>query len=210
MKKGGFVMEKIFYGRWKGVLLKRSILMAVLFFCAMPVICGASDIYLKNGGVVQATITGADSHVVKIMKEIRPFIIFGDSFYVPDSIPRDTIEAVAGKDPNFARGLAIFPGLLVHCAGHFYTEDTPMGILLAGTEILSLGCAIAGTAQNNLGLIITGWTAFAGSWVCGMVHAPISARQYNERISKVYNLPLRVQWSLGKESSIGLAYEIEF
>jgi hypothetical protein len=109
------------------------------------------------------------------------------------------------KDPILATVLSIGPGLLVHGWGHYYTEDYRMGLLLTGTELLSIGAMWFGAWENTSpdafalygsggrqGGAITfafGFLLFMGSWFADIYQAGRSAEQYNTE----HNLEFKVQ-----------------
>jgi len=77
--------------------------------------------------------------------------------------------------------LAVFPGVLVHGAGHWYTGDTPTAARLLVAElagiVLVVGSELLGAATNDSGelgaprrlLTYSGGLLFFGSWVADIV-----------------------------------------
>ncbi|MGD0566682.1 MAG: hypothetical protein ABSA34_05035 [Candidatus Goldiibacteriota bacterium] len=132
------------------------------------------------------------------------------------------------KDPILATVLSIGPGLLVHGWGHYYTEDYRMGLLLTGTEMLSIGAmwfgawentspdafAIYGSGGRQGGAITFafGFLLFMGSWFADIYQAGRSAEQYNTE----HNLEFKVQQESllkgngGTDSIYAAAYNIKF
>jgi hypothetical protein len=125
------------------------------------------------------------------------------SRYDSDEVIDETI--LEPKDPILATVLAVGPGLLIHGWGHFYTEDYKMGLMLTGTELLSIGAmwfgawentspdafAIYGSGGRQGGALTFafGFLLFMGSWFADIYQAGNSAHQYNVE----HNLEFKVQ-----------------
>jgi len=102
------------------------------------------------------------------------------------------------KDPILATVIAIGPGFLAHGFGHFYSEDYRMGLLLFGTEIISLILVGVGYVEyssprnftdvadnesevKRAGMIamISGIALFTAGWLVDITMAGRAAEQYN-------------------------------
>jgi TM2 domain-containing membrane protein YozV len=108
------------------------------------------------------------------------------------------------KSPLIALGIAFFPGIIVHGAGHFYAGKPKTGSLLLVGELVGVGCIAAGIVVISLGvftkvgtlgaadvteeasglasgLVYVGSGLFLGTWVYDIVFAPISCLRYSEQ-----------------------------
>jgi TM2 domain-containing membrane protein YozV len=56
------------------------------------------------------------------------------------------------KSPLIALGIAFFPGIIVHGAGHFYAGKPKTGSLLLVGELVGVGCIVAGIVVISLGV----------------------------------------------------------
>ena len=91
--------------------------------------------------------------------------------------------------------MALFPGSFLHGVGHYYAEDEFFGGLCAGAEGASIPFMIFSMwgGAGSSGLFITGMVLFWGSWIFDVIHAPVSAEHYNERILREFKLPLQTR-----------------
>lgn len=102
-----------------------------------------------------------------------------------------------------ALGIAFFPGVIIHGAGHFYAGKPKTGSLLLVGELVGVGCIAAGIVVISLGvftkvgtlgaadvteasglasgLMYVGSGLFLGTWVYDVVFAPISCLKYSEQ-----------------------------
>jgi hypothetical protein len=129
------------------------------------------------------------------------------------------------KDPILATVIAIGPGLLAHGFGHFYAEDYKMGLMLFGSEVVSLVVIGAGyvitVAPNNFtviggnedtvkrgGLItlFSGVALFAAGWLVDITTAGRAADQYNIE----HNLEFKVQQESNNILLPSLVYNFRF
>jgi len=107
------------------------------------------------------------------------------------------------KSPLIALGIAFFPGVIIHGAGHFYAGKPKTGSLLLVGELVGVGCIAAGIVVISLGvftkvgtlgaadvteasglasgLLYVGSGLFLGTWVYDVVFAPISCLRYSEQ-----------------------------
>lgn len=108
------------------------------------------------------------------------------------------------KSPVIAGGLAFFPGVLVHGAGHMYAGSWIKGLGLLAIEGAAVGVGVAtvsrgiddvqkladgskngqiptnvGTAYQTLGVGLVCTMAFLWTWFDDMAGAPIAAKEYN-------------------------------
>jgi hypothetical protein len=126
---------------------------------------------------------------------ILPVSLFAAN-YMSDVVIDETI--IEPKDPILATVIAIGPGLLAHGFGNFYAEDYRMGLLLFGTEVVSLGIIGVGyviykgpsnftsiggnideAQRGGLVTLLCGIGLFALSWVADIVTAGRAAEQFN-------------------------------
>ena len=108
------------------------------------------------------------------------------------------------KSPLIALGIAFFPGVIIHGAGHFYAGKPKTGSLLLVGKLVGVGCIAAGIVVISLGvftkvgtlgaadvteeasglasgLLYVGSGLFLGTWVYDVVFAPISCLRYSEQ-----------------------------
>lgn len=118
---------------------------------------------------------------------------------LPPSAQKSNIKTKK-KSPWVALGIAFFPGIIIHGAGHTYAGKHKTAALLFTSELIGLGLIGAGiviisltvfTKVGTLGaadiscetsglvniLFGTGSVLFVGSWVYDVVGAPLSCRQ---------------------------------
>lgn len=107
------------------------------------------------------------------------------------------------KSPAIAGGLAFFPGVAVHGAGHMYAGSWMKGLGLLAIEGVALGIGIptaingadriqkafegagngstadAGDSFRDVGIVLVCTMAFLWTWFDDMAGAPIAANEYN-------------------------------
>jgi len=134
-------------------------------------------------------------------------------------------NVIEPKDPIMATVIAIGPGLLVHGWGQFYSEDYKMGLLLFGTEVVSLVGLGVGyieySAPGNLSTIggnnstvqrsgsivmIVSGIIFAATWLSDIALAGGTAEQYN----KEHGLEFKMQQESYNNSTMFLNYNYKF
>jgi hypothetical protein len=111
---------------------------------------------------------------------------------------------VKHKSPGIAGGLAFFPGIVVHGAGHMYAGSWMKGLGLLAVEGIAAGVGAVtvsngwndiqklmdgtkngavptnvGTAYQTLGVGMVCAMAFLWTWFDDMAGAPIAAHEYN-------------------------------
>jgi hypothetical protein len=119
----------------------------------------------------------------------------------------DTASTVGHKSPAIAGGLAFFPGVVIHGAGHMYAGSWMKGLGLLAVEgvsaavvanSISVGAddikSITSSASGGsgvklptdlsggytqVGIIVVGTMAFLWTWLDDMAGAPIAANEYN-------------------------------
>ncbi len=108
------------------------------------------------------------------------------------------------KSPGIAGGLAFFPGIVVHGAGHMYAGSWVKGLGLLAIEGVAIGVGYAtisngindiqkladgtkngaiptnvGSAYQTAGIGLVCTMAFLWTWFDDMAGAPIAANEYN-------------------------------
>jgi hypothetical protein len=99
------------------------------------------------------------------------------------------------KDTSKAILYAAIPGFVVHGAGHFYAGKTKTGLLLLGTEVLSLAFLVVGAlaefGQSESGgkadvdpglFFVSGTVLFYGSWLYDLFASPGAVKKRNEEL----------------------------
>lgn len=95
-------------------------------------------------------------------------------------------------DPGVARKQALWPGILLHGAGHRYAQDNDTFYSLVGGELFSL--LVGGFGAHELfgpekkgehksmatTLAVTGAVLFVGTWAWDIAFAPGKARAFNQ------------------------------
>jgi hypothetical protein len=113
-------------------------------------------------------------------------------------------NGVSHKSPGVAGGLAFFPGVVIHGAGHMYAGSWVKGLGLLAVEGAAVGIGIAqynngsdelktlmdgfknkqipsdvGGAYQTIGIATVATMAFVWTWFDDMAGAPIAASEYN-------------------------------
>ena len=126
-----------------------------------------------------------------------------DSTAVPkaDSIRSSRTRTVKLKNPYLALGIALYPGIGLRGAGHYYAGKEGTAAVLAGATIVGAllfisgvgyhGCEGNGDTLNGdphsyssleYACVATGIALIIGSWVYDIVGAPLAVKRQNERI----------------------------
>ena len=127
-----------------------------------------------------------------------------------------TTKEVSHKSPALAGGLGVFPGVVVHGAGHMYAGSWMKGLGLLAIEGVSAGVgysqgmAVANDigklfsnsgntipldlspALSRIGIIAVCGSAFLWSWFDDMAGAPIAADMYNRKADEAAQARLQV------------------
>ncbi len=95
-------------------------------------------------------------------------------------------------DPARARQIALWPGFLLHGAGHRYAGDNEafysmvggelFGVLIGGFGVGELfGPEVKGEHKGTaLALAVTGGSMFLGTWLWDIAFAPRAAKKFND------------------------------
>ncbi|MGB2768290.1 MAG: hypothetical protein WBC88_01020 [Candidatus Zixiibacteriota bacterium] len=126
-----------------------------------------------------------------------------DSTAVPkaDSIRGTRTRSVKLKNPYLALGIAVYPGIALRGAGHWYAGKEGTAMILAGAAavgaLLLLGLTadpplegdgdtLNGDRKNDGSLEyacgVTALVLVVGSWVYDIVGAPLAVKRQNERL----------------------------
>jgi TM2 domain-containing membrane protein YozV len=136
------------------------------------------------------------------------------------------------KSKALAGGLAVFPGIAVHGAGHMYAGSWMKGLGLLVIEGAAVGIAantiVTGTddiqklangmsngqfptdvsaAFSKSGILIVSTMAFLWTWFDDMAGAPVAANEYNKLVDEQSEAHLRLQPRL---DGVELALSTEF
>ncbi|MFP4465989.1 MAG: hypothetical protein ACLFP1_02955 [Candidatus Goldiibacteriota bacterium] len=185
----------------------------IIFFVFMSFSCGvlADTVILKDDQKFEADVISFDAYylLVKLSGEKEVSIPWQEVRYIKHTttetdwresmyINDDDIEVktlVVPMDKNTAFQKALFPGVVVHGAGHFYAKDKNRGMSIVSAQILSLvmmGISIngvlaprdvSGVETDNVSNVVfyTGLAVFLGSWIYDMIFAPAAVERYNEK-----------------------------
>lgn len=99
---------------------------------------------------------------------------------------------VQARDPSTALSRALWPGILLHGAGHRYAGDYDRFVSLAGAELF--GVVVGGFGANEyfgpgkdgehkdtaLALTVGGGVIFGVTWLWDLAFSPGAARKFNE------------------------------
>jgi|GEM_PF-540692 len=144
-----------------------------------------------------------------------------DSTAVPkaDSIRGTRSPAVKLKNPYMALGIAVYPGIGLRGAGHWYAGKEGTAMILAGAMVVgglllvvpgygyrdteTCGDTLNGDRNNDgsleLACAVTGLVLVAGSWVYDIVGAPLAVKRQNARILRERNATLEFDFERGGE-----------
>ena len=128
----------------------------------------------------------------------------------------DTFEKIQ-RSPLNAWLISIFPGIVLHGAGHSYANDEDSATLLLGLEGLSLGLIVYGLAAQDNTLspitIIGGTGLFWGTWIWDMVGSPFAAQKYNRSVRENYRITDDVSLRLSPSANgaqLALVYQTKW
>jgi len=170
-------------------------------------LCG-DTITLKDEQVFEADVKGFDSYYlnveltngktisipwgeVRFIKHTTTASSWLEEEYM-DAGDTDVTTLVAPLDPGVAFQKAVFPGIVMRGAGHFYAKDNNRGISLLSAEILSLiimgmnAVDVLTHDENSQASGVTqavfygGLTIFVGSWLYDIIFAPGAAEEFNK------------------------------
>jgi hypothetical protein len=188
--------------------LKRNL--SALFLVLLFAISSFGDvIILKDEQKFQADIRGFDSYYVEVQLENKKIVSIPwneiryirhtttpsdpreESYMTPEEVEVSTMVTPLSRDEAMQK--ALYPGLILHGAGHFYAKDQNTGASLVSAEIVSLaimGLSVpqffaADTINYDYGVtkavFISGLVIFAGSWLWDVIFAPGAADSYNSK-----------------------------
>lgn len=100
------------------------------------------------------------------------------------------------KSPEVALLLAVFPGFIVHGAGHLYAKKPLTSVLLFGMGTIGGVMVISGSIRLGFAkgfsksgnetasaiVLVSGGILFFGSWIYDIVRAPKIIEEHNERL----------------------------
>lgn len=168
----------------------------------------ADTIILKDEQMFEADVQTFDSFflVLKLPNGNTASVPWGEVKYIKHTTTAsswleetymngDDVEVtsmIVPRSPDIAMQRALFPGIVMHGAGHFYAKDTNMGMSLLSAEIVSL--ILMGISVNELltpsdgnqasvmnqAVFFTGLTLFGGSWLFDVIFSGGAAVRYNE------------------------------
>jgi hypothetical protein len=117
-----------------------------------------------------------------------------------DTVKVHTSDSPKLKNPKVALIYAIFPGIIIHGAGHFYAGADSMAWFLMTMEGIGIGIwslvlaiyCIDGTDLRGLALPLSigGGYFFVLSWFYDMFEAPHAVEEHNQRIFENRNTSL--------------------
>ncbi len=167
----------------------------------------ADTIILKDEQKFEADVISFDTYylTVKLPNGVQTSIPWGEVRYIKhtttpsswleeeymsaDDAEVSSLITPLYKDDAFQK--AIFPGLVLHGAGHFYAKDQNTGLSLMSAEIVSL--IIMGLSVQQFfapaepgydygvtkAVFISGVTIFSLSWLWDIIFAPQAVEKYN-------------------------------
>jgi hypothetical protein len=183
-------------------------ILAVVFFAAMLAVSLKADIItLKDGQEFPADVAGFDSFYLSVSltagqeisipwREVRAIkhTTTGSSWLEETHMTAEDAEVTTLVKPlseGVAFQWALFPGIAMRGAGHFYASDTNMGMSLLAAEIVSLvmmGLSASEIIQPQAdsqatavsrGVFFTGLTIFGGSWLYDVIFSGGAAVKFN-------------------------------
>ena len=185
---------------------------AVVFLTAICAVSLKADIItLKDSQEFAADVAGFDSFYLAVSltagreisipwREVRSIkhtttgsSWLEETYITPEDAEVATLVVQLSEGTAFQR--ALFPGIAMHGAGHFYAKDTNMGMSLLAAEIVSLfmmGLSVSDIIQPqedsqassvSRAVFFTGLTIFGGSWLYDIIFSGGAAGKFNSENS---------------------------
>jgi len=113
-----------------------------------------------------------------------------DIYITSDDVTVSTLVAPLSTDIAFQK--SIFPGLIIHGAGHFYAKDQDTGFMLLSMEIVSVllmtisFSEIISPVEKDQSFNVTkvifysGLAVFGGSWLYDLIFSSGAVQRYNQ------------------------------
>jgi hypothetical protein len=166
----------------------------------------ADIITLKDSQEFQADVAGFDDFYLAVSltasraisipwREVKAIAhtTTGSSWLEETHITPEDVDVVTLVKPlsgGMALQKAIFPGIAMHGAGHFYAKDTNRGMSLLAAEIVSLfmmGLSVSEVinpqddSQSSVSraVFFTGLTVFGGSWLYDIIFSGSAVDKFN-------------------------------
>lgn len=185
----------------------KKIISAVIILLSFSAGLFADTVILKDEQRFEADVISFDSYylTVQLPNGVQTNIPWGEVRYIKHTttasswleeeyMSSDDAEVTSlitplYKDDAFQK--AIFPGLVLHGAGHFYGKDQNTGLSLMSAEIVSL--IIMGMSVQQFfapaepgydygvtkAVFISGVTIFTLSWLWDIIFAPQAVEKFN-------------------------------
>ncbi|HDQ26795.1 MAG TPA: hypothetical protein ENN43_08645 [bacterium] len=196
----------------------------VFFVLGAFVFCAADIIVLKDDQKFEADVKSFDAFYLNVVfpngKEVT--IPWNEVRYIKHTttasswleetyMTNDDVEVktlVSPLDPCLAMQKAIFPGIILKGAGHFYAKDSNAGMSLLSAGIVSaviMAISVVEiitpqrqdqTLDVSKAVFYTGLTIFSASWLYDIVFAPGAAKKFNEK-----NTFLTEEWKKDENSA---------
>jgi hypothetical protein len=115
-------------------------------------------------------------------------------------------------------GIALYPGIGLRGAGHWYAGEEGTAMVLAGAAIVGGLLVVGGSGYPGpeddgdtlngdhpsygylrLACVVTGMTLIIGSWLYDIVEAPLAVKRQNERILRERKATLEFDFERGGE-----------
>lgn len=187
--------------------MMRKLLLAALLLGSSAVVM-ADTITLKDGQEFEADVADFDSYYLYLVipgrdgisvpwpevKSIR-HTTTQENWIENNYITADETEVKTVAAPlsaSLAMQKALFPGVAMRGAGHFYAKDTNMGMSLLSAEIVSLimmGLSVSEMLQPQEGsqatvvsqaVFFSGLAIFGGSWLYDIIFSPAAVERLNK------------------------------
>ncbi len=189
-----------------GEKMQRLIFFLTMFFLFINIY--SDTIVLKDEQTFKADVVGFDSYYLTLrlpdnqeisipwneIKHIKHTTTaknwMEDIYITSDDVTVSTLVTPLSADIAFQK--SIFPGLIIHGAGHFYAKDQNTGFMLLSMEIVSVLLMTISFSEMlspvekdqsfNVTKIIfySGLTVFGGTWLYDLIFSSGAVQKYNQ------------------------------